>query len=152
MNCANVRDLLMTDYTDGELKDKTAGKVREHIATCPKCKEFEEALKNNVISPLKSAGRKKPPDFIWERIKSRIITERETAPRKASLRILKPVFAVPVVAVAVFTLIVITHFYRAAGIGTVDSYMEEQASFIANLDGVGTETNGLGTSIEEFLL
>lgn len=151
MNCEKIQNLLMADYIDGEANEKTCEKIREHLAACRKCKELEEALKKNVIDPLKTAGRERPPDFLWERIKSRIIKERETVSRRAGIKILKPAFAVPAAALAILALVIITRI-PLKGNGRLDSYMEEQVDFIMTIDDNGTAANGLGTSIEEYLL
>ena len=156
MNCKKIQNLLMADYIDGEANEKTCEKIREHLATCGKCKELEGALKKNVIDPLRAAEEERPPDFLWERIKDRIIKEREAMPRRLGIRILKPIFAVPAVALAILALVIITQLPLQSS-GTLDSYMEEQADFMMTLDDNGAaanglDTNGLGTSIEEYLL
>lgn len=151
MNCEKIQNLLMADYVDGEANEKTCEKIREHLATCRKCKELEEALKKSVIDPLRAVGKEHPPDFLWEKIKNQIIKERETVPRSAGIKILKPVFAVPAAVLAILALVIITHL-SLKGNGGLDSYMEEQVDFIMALDDNGTATNGLGTSIEEYLL
>lgn len=151
MDCEKIQNLLMSDYIDGEADEKTRKKIREHLATCGKCREIEKALKEDITPSLKFAKRESPPDFVWERIKNRIMKEGQTIPQRIGIKILKPAFALSTVALAILALVIITRLPLRAN-GRLDSYMEEQVDFIMDLDANSTATNGLGTSIEEFLL
>ena len=110
MNCKKIQELLMTDYIDGELNEKMQASILEHLATCDRCKRFEENLKEKVINPLKSVEKQYPPYFVWENIKNRIIKDRQSVSEKIDIvvtsklssifKTLKPAFAVPAIAIA----------------------------------------------------
>jgi len=163
MECKKVKELLMTDYADGELSEKLHREIIAHLGACPECRRFEIRIKESAVNPIRKADREYPPSYLFGKIKDKIYTEREAASVSgaAGLRsglsrffsMLRPALAVSAVAVAVFGLVVLMRPTRT-GNGSVNLYLTEQAEFIA---GLGSETTAslkgdLGTSIEEFLL
>ena len=40
MNCKKIRELILTDYIDGEADEKTKMSVNAHVAECAECKEL----------------------------------------------------------------------------------------------------------------
>ncbi len=151
MNCKKIQELLMADYIDGEANEKMRQVIFNHLSACSECRQIKETLKQDVIDPLKAAEKQHPPDFVWENIKSGIIKERQYVPERIGFKILKPAFVVPAVAVVILILVFIGGF-PLKGNGKLDSYMVEQVEFIRALDSNGIEADGLGTSIEEYLL
>ncbi|OGW75677.1 MAG: hypothetical protein A2Z72_03110 [Omnitrophica bacterium RBG_13_46_9] len=161
MDCRRIQDLLMTDYIDGEASEKTQIKVLEHLRTCDACRLFEKTLREKAVSPFKTAKKRCPPDFVWENIKNRVIKDRQGAPEKKDipspigvwiiLKTLRPAFAISAIAIIIFA---ITFISRSplAGNGIIDTYIKEQTEFMVNLGTDETYADGLGTSIEEYLL
>ena len=151
MNCRRIQKLLMTDYIDGELNEKMRISILNHLATCDKCKQFEKTLQKETVSPFKAAEKKTPPDFIWEKIRSRIIADEESAFKV--IRIFKPAFAIPAIAVVILIAILVVRF-PLIGRTTLNTYITDQTEFIMDLgqNGIDVPDEGLGTSIEQFLL
>lgn len=161
MNCKKIQELLMTDYIDGELNEKMQASILEHLATCDRCKRFEENLKEKVINPLKTVEKQYPSYFVWENIKNRIMKDRQSVSEKIDVAVtsklssifktLKPAFAVPAIAIAILVIIFVARPPLMSN-GKLDAYIAEQTEFIINLDSSEIDINGLGTSIEEYLL
>ena len=151
MNCAKIREFLMTDYIDGEAGEKTRATVMNHIASCDSCRRFELELKEKAITPFKFVERQSAPSYVWERIKDGIRNEPLPSPRPAFVWRLKPAFALSAVAALVLAAVIFT---RApfSGNGTVSAYLAEQAEFMVNPSANGSDISGFGTSIEEYLL
>lgn len=150
MNCRRIQKLLMTDYIDGELNEKMRINILNHLATCDRCKQFEEALQKETVSPFKAAEKKTPPDFIWEKIRSRIISGEKRAFKV--IRILKPAFAIPALAIVTLIAILVIRF-PVIGRTALNTYITDQTEFIMDLgqNGIDVPDEGLGTSIEEYL-
>jgi len=164
MKCARIRELLMSDYTDGEADEKTRSGVLAHLAGCPACRRFRAELKRSAIEPFRPGRRHEVPEYLWERIRERV---RKPVIRGASARIsdgiysffrkLKPAFAFSTVALLILAVATFTRL-NSTGRRAVDSYLAGQAEFMIEL---GDNNNGkrdssangsLGTSIEEFFL
>ena len=152
MNCKKVKELLMTDYVDGELRTDIRSKIKEHLAGCSDCRTLEEALQRKAVEPFRNAQKFQAPDIVWEGIKEAIATP-ESAP---VFIIRRSAFALAVVAALIFlTIIFARPFFISPG--PVAEYVQEQAAFFAYLDTsangfMDEEDTGLGTSIEEYFL
>lgn len=76
MDCHKIKEILMTDYVDGELTGQMQERIKEHLASCPACKQFEESLLRNAVNPLRGSATIRPPAWLWTRI-SQGIREKE---------------------------------------------------------------------------
>lgn len=160
MDCRKIQKLLMTDYIDGEINEKVRLGILGHLAVCGECRRVEEDLKK-VIAPFKAAGKESPPDFLWRRIKDRIAEERRTSPERIAVLVTRKVadifrrpkfaFAASAIAITIIAVIVVAGL-PIIGAGRLDTYIKEQAEFMTGLDSNDIAGNGLGTSIEEYLL
>lgn len=72
MNCKKIRDIVITDYIDNELDEKTRREIEQHLNNCADCRAFEKALLSTVVGPLKNAETVNPPDVLWSRIKNNL--------------------------------------------------------------------------------
>jgi len=151
MNCAKIRELLITDYIDGELGKERRAAVAGHLRSCPGCAQFERELKEQAVLPFKSAERKSPPDYVWGRIRTAIINEPRPAARPAFTRRLKPALALSAVAALILAVVIVARPHRIPN-GTLNIYLAEQAEFLADSSLNGTNISGFGTSIEEYFL
>jgi len=151
MNCAKIREFLITDYMDGEMNEKMKSIIMNHLSACEGCRQFELELKEKALGPFKSMERHTPPAYVWERIKDRIRNEVPPSPRPAFAWRLKPAFALSAVAVLILAVVIVT---RApfTGNGDVSVYLAEQAEYMIDPSANGAEISGFGTSIEEYLL
>ena len=76
MDCHKIKEILMTDYVDSELTGQMQERIKEHLASCPACKQFEESLLRNAVNPLRGSATIRPPAGVWTRI-SQGLRERE---------------------------------------------------------------------------
>ena len=53
MNCKLVQELVLTDYSDGQLSAARMRKVDNHLMHCLACRTLFEKVRKNVIDPLK---------------------------------------------------------------------------------------------------
>ena len=72
MKCSKIRDIIITDYADNELDEKTRREIEQHLNNCAACRAFEQALLSTVVEPLKNAEVVNPPDVLWSRIKNNL--------------------------------------------------------------------------------
>ena len=75
MNCKEMRELIMTDYQDGELAASVKAAVEAHIAGCPGCKNFYKVSVKAGDELFHNARRATPPEYVWRRIRDTIIAE-----------------------------------------------------------------------------
>ena len=163
MNCKRIRELVKTDYIDGEASAEVQKETRAHLNICNQCRQFERALQEMAIEPFKKAREIRPPELVWHRIKEAIEkkpSEGLFAGLRNSLDIIfglrKPVIAGVIIAVIV---VIMTVFIKLPlnNQQAMSSYLEEQIEFISCLDAdeVGYFNGGqldLGTAIEEYFL
>jgi hypothetical protein len=164
MNCKKIKELLITDYSDGEIKERIRGAVDRHLRTCDSCREFKEVVRKTAIEPFRKAREVKPPDYVWLRIKEAIIKEESYKPGgifvdladflRRLIYIPRPAF---VMATATGLLLAATIFTRMVFYPprTAGSYLEENMVFFAYLGNgeanyYDDSNTGLGTSIEEY--
>ena len=151
MNCKKIKDLLITDYIDGELSSDIKYKVEQHLLNCSECRRFEEVLQKKVLEPFRGVQKVQPPDVVWEGIKESIVTPKESP----IFIIRRPVFALAAAVALIFLTTTFTARLFFINTKQVTEYIEEQADFFTYLDtGVNGfmdgEDEGLGTSIEEY--
>ena len=157
MNCAKIREFLMTDYIDGEAGERTRATIMNHIASCDSCRRFELELKEKAVAPFKSVERRSAPPYVWERIKDGIRNEPGPSPRPAFKWRLKPILTLSAVAASILAIILLNPLTDPDGTdpdgnGSLSIYLAEQSKFISDSAANGTDISGFGTSIEEYLL
>lgn len=79
MNCKKAKDLILTDYIDGELDQRAKDEIDAHLSACRECFVFAESLKKDVAAPIRHAARQNVPEDLWRLVKSRIEEERHPA-------------------------------------------------------------------------
>jgi anti-sigma factor RsiW len=177
MKCAEIRELLSSDYLDGELEGEARGEIVRHLAACAGCRQYEETVRRAAVEPFRNAPRITAPASLWLKVQQGIAHEQErgicaTLSRAwRSLRI--PAYAAASVAAAV---IVAVSFVRApftvpggtrvpsADTEELQAYLQEQLSSLAyhGSNGSGESSNGetakgsssahYGTLVEEYLM
>jgi anti-sigma factor RsiW len=72
--CEHFKDLILTDYIDGELDKDSAGSVESHLLDCSDCRAFLKEIKNNAVISSASANvlRQPVPAELWDTIRQRI--------------------------------------------------------------------------------
>jgi predicted anti-sigma-YlaC factor YlaD len=172
MNCEEVRELLLTDYIDGQIREDLHMRIHQHLNTCSKCRAFQQDLIQRVVEPFKKAEKPKVPTELWYSVKKAITGQRQ---RKGLLvdflvnlqifvQARKPAFAfVSVVAVVLLVVALTQLSFNKQDV--VNTYLEEQIDFLVYLSAssdvddlgidylnLGISYIDLGTSIEKYLM
>lgn len=163
MKCKKIKDLLLTDYIDGQINSDLKRRIDEHLSRCQDCRDFAAQLNSTVIKPFRESTLVEPPYAVWQGIKEEITPQREyeqglfrrlrdnlkhifTAP--------KPVFAMA----TALTLIIAAFIFTQVpfnGKKATNNYLQEQIDFLGYLEISEDYTNGymsLDTAIEEYFL
>lgn len=167
MKCKKVKDMILTDYSDREMRPEEGMLVEKHLALCKACREFASVVTKSAIEPFRKVETQKPLDSIWHRIKETIEAEarQETRPYlipnltdklKNFIYIPRPVFAIATVVVVALFLGIFTKLYTNRQ-EIARSQSQEQVEYLANLLGENGyvsngEDIGYGTAIEEYFL
>jgi len=159
MKCNKVRDILLTDYIDGELDRETSSRVEEHLSGCAACRTFYETVKARTEAPFRDAEDIKPPEGLWERIEAEISRQNAPLQRPDLAEVLSSIFSLkkPVLA-AVSILVLIAVFFGGSrymqyrNYNLAKDYLDQQVSYLLGADENGENGNGFGTSIEEYFL
>ena len=163
MKCKKIKDLLITDYTDGELNEALEKEVREHLKTCTRCSRFAEDLRQISITQFKKAAGIKAPESIWYAIKRTLEQEqpkgsltRVTDSLQALFLARRPALTAATVIAVILIAVVLTRmpFNRQTA---VNEYLDEQVTFMSYLAGdkvnhYDMDDMDLGTAIEKYLL
>ena len=72
MNCERIRELVLTDYSDGQLSPARMRKVDSHLMHCLACRTLFEKVRRDTVDPFNYSVPAKADDFIWQRIKTKI--------------------------------------------------------------------------------
>ncbi|MFC1666545.1 zf-HC2 domain-containing protein [Candidatus Omnitrophota bacterium] len=167
MKCKKVKNMILTDYSDKEIKATQKELIEEHLAQCRACREFASMVTKSVIGPFRKIETKEPLDSIWYRIKEKIEaeTQQETRPYPTHnlmdklrnfIYIPKPIFAVATAMVLVLCLGIFTKFYSSKQ-EIVNMQSREQVEYLAylfteNSYGSNGENVDYNTAIEEYFL
>ena len=166
MKCKQIRELLLTDYSDGELEVRLKNKVEQHLGECPECKQFEHRLIKTVIEPFKNVIKTEPRDSVWNRISEAMVFEQREKPDGFLDKIqalLLPLSAVPRTAyilatvITVIFMLTITKIKFQSNTQRVAVHLQEEIEYLDYLMGdaeyYATEENGgYSTIIEEYFL
>jgi anti-sigma factor RsiW len=167
MNCDKIREIIMTDYIDGELGDEARALVDAHIAGCKGCREFLTSVQKTAVTPFKDIKKEAPPERVWHKIRASIEEKQAVNPLNdiidALRRLLyghrKQVLAFATAAIIIVMAVFagrLPLMYTADTKTSANTYMQDQADFMSTLNGGGaatyTEEAGLGTGVEEYFL
>jgi anti-sigma factor RsiW len=140
MDCKKVREIVLTDYFDGELPETEKTVIEGHLAGCADCRAALEKV-SAVSAGLREAPELKPDEAVWQKIQDRIETERERATgwfgklADALTPVLRgplPVFRVAFVAALIAIVVLITK-WPAGGVDPAYAYIEEQMTFLGEI-------------------
>ncbi|NLI77987.1 MAG: hypothetical protein GX442_16305 [Candidatus Riflebacteria bacterium] len=65
MTCERWRDLILTDYLDGELSDADRQGLAAHVAGCPSCRDLMEKAPTTLVKPFEALEHPAPPPRVW---------------------------------------------------------------------------------------
>ena len=77
--CDYFKDLILTDYIDGELDKNSAGSLESHLLDCSDCRVFLKEVKDNAALPFQQALHQPVPAQLWDTIKQSIEHENQAA-------------------------------------------------------------------------
>ena len=117
MKCEDVKELILTDYLDEQLREEQKTQIEKHLAICRDCKEYELLTRAAVVEPFNNVERHNPPEAAWHKIREQIEEELPLQEPtnsfadlihriKTSLYIPKPAFVVA--SILILLLVVIT--------------------------------------------
>ena len=91
MDCTEIREFLIADFTDGEAGPLPSRELQGHLAACPACAAFSDDLQVSAIEPFRELGTVSPPDGVWGAIKAELhssgaIREERSSPSTTEVR------------------------------------------------------------------
>ena len=72
MKCEYVKELILTDYLDGQLGKEQRTQIEKHLTICMDCKEYELLTRTAVVEPFNNLERHNPPEAAWHKIREQI--------------------------------------------------------------------------------
>ncbi len=167
MKCEDVKELILTDYLDGQLEKEQKSQIEKHLTICTDCSDYEHLTRTAVVEPFNNTERHNPPEAAWHNIREQI--EKEKLPLqeqtnsfadfvrmiKSFLYIPKPALVATTIAVLLFVITVIK--FQPENQKIVKVSPEKQIECITYLISVFDQetVNGdddLETSIEDLFL
>ncbi|MBT6561149.1 MAG: zf-HC2 domain-containing protein [Candidatus Scalindua sp.] len=76
MKCEDVKELILTDYLDGQLEKEQKTQIEQHLTICSDCKEYELLTRTAVVEPFNNLENHNPPKATWNKIRGQIEEER----------------------------------------------------------------------------
>ncbi len=158
--CKEFKDIILTDYIDGELDGKVKDQIEGHLRVCSQCREFADEVKAQLITPFQQTLRANVPEKLWRSIEESIVKENEQVhPAVNWIDRLVQSLTFPRLAPVVLSFIL----FISAGLWLLNSRQGSQVAgsdpgeYVADvLDSVNdlaqTDTNSFGTSIEQYFL
>lgn len=153
--CKNFRDLILTDYIDGEIEQKIKVQLEEHLRTCSSCREFADEAKTRLVAPFQKAAPDPVPQDLWSAIETEILQQQENTSRNWLAR-LTQVFTLPRLVPVVLSLVL----FISAGmwmlyerqIVKINNEQEEYAAYVWDSVELSEADNGLDTPLEQYFL
>ncbi len=161
MRCKQVRDMLLSGYTDKALDERQSARVREHLVSCEQCRAFEAELVSQRAL-FKQARPQPVPDEVWIKVRDAIITEQARPQPERTPGVVerlrafflgpRPVFA----AASLITVLVLISVFVGPRFIARNAGINGNGTEIAAEYGVSVESEelmySLGTDIEEYFL
>ncbi len=77
MKCEYVKELILTDYLDGQLEKEQKAQIEKHLTICKGCKEYELLTRTAVVEPFDNLEKQSPPEATWHNIRVQIEKEKQ---------------------------------------------------------------------------
>lgn len=160
MNCKKIKDMILTDYTDGVLKKDDLEKVEAHLRSCPSCRNLAQTSRD-LGNILRSVKKEEPPSRVWNNIREglskkpdwRILFEEAAEKIGSGILRLRPAFGF---AAALATVLLVLALSRFAPVEThTNGFFTENEILAADYydNGYATEAGyELKTPLEEYFL
>jgi predicted anti-sigma-YlaC factor YlaD len=164
MNCKRVKELIMTDYRDGEGSESVRKQIVSHLSACTDCRVYEQTVRQNADRLFKDLDPVQPPEAVWHNIREAVNEDRsQAAPSflervfdfvRESFVVRKPAYAFA----TVFTVILVTVFYWGSPVRQhmlVKDYLSQKSAFMVALNdapnGELDKVANFNTAIEQYL-
>ena len=85
MTCELIRELILTDYSDGQLSPDRVKKVDEHLMHCLNCRVLAQTVRKEVVEPFMNPKMEDVNPAIWRRIKDTIQEEQKSLSMRPSI-------------------------------------------------------------------
>lgn len=85
MNCERIKDLILTDYSDGQISAQGRKQVEDHTAHCASCRSLAQRVLKESVAPFQQLTPARCDDFVWQRIKQKL---QEPQPPPAGVGVL----------------------------------------------------------------
>lgn len=134
--CNSIKELILTDYLDGQSNSTVNRKINDHLLICSDCRLFAQDAKEKLVVPFESVSQENVPDHIWFSIKERI--EKETSAHVQGESLISKVVRfltipnfVPVMGSLVIVMVVSVLFFQKQQMSQVQ--VREQVEYLVYL-------------------
>ncbi len=162
MNCERVKELLLTDYSDGLLSVQWQHEIEAHLGQCPECKALAQEIDQLAIAPFKTATTMKLDERVWLNIKEKIQPAplehvERTNPFEFIFNLmngLKPALALTLLVFVMGTVtgLVINQPSQVATKVNVETTQENYLAYLMDTDTSTSNQGDLTESIEQYFL
>ena len=76
MKCKHVKELILTDYLDGQLEKEQKSQIEKHLTVCKSCKEYELLTRTAAVEPFDNLEKHNLPEATWNKIREQIEEEQ----------------------------------------------------------------------------
>lgn len=159
--CKRFRDMILTDYLDGEIGTEARERLEAHLKGCPDCRVFAREAKEMLEVPFKKVQPEEVPGCVWRNIRERLEADQE--PRDIIGDLLERIFR-PLLRPQLVPAYIVLFVFFFSGAFLVHNRMKlvketEQGRYLMSTLGMGNgngstgmESEGLGTAIEDYFL
>ena len=180
MKCEEIKNLIASDYIDGELDEVAREKVVRHLEICSECRQYEKTVRRVAVEPMRSVTTSSAPESIWHQIRRELAQERPggffavlRGARQGPFRFSRAAVATVSLAAAILIAVLLVRLPHTPISGKepsyadpegVNGYIREQFLTLSymGVNGTGSADNGsdysgialldFGTVVEEYLL
>jgi predicted anti-sigma-YlaC factor YlaD len=132
MNCKEVREFIVSTYSDEKIFEEKTHDINAHIQGCRECAELYEKIQS--VKRYSEKFRKiMPSESVWENIKKEIMKEKTHA-YLDFLRLPPLKFAIPA---AIFLIILAIFVFSRSYVkhdNSIAEFVSNQAEFILSLE------------------
>ena len=76
MNCELASELVLTDYSDGQMSPGRVQTLENHLMHCSSCRMLAEKVRAETVVPFKNDKAVGVDEFVWRRVKGKIQQEQ----------------------------------------------------------------------------
>ncbi len=159
--CDHFKELILTDYIDGELDKDSTGNLENHLLDCSDCRIFLKEVKNISALPFKQVLQQPVPTALWDTIKQNIEGQNQvTSPSFTDfIERLKGWLVFPRI-VPVFASFLLMFLAGSVTLNTIHIQQvqaKDQGEYLVSLlspagPSAPSDNNDLGTPIERYFL